>query len=133
MPTPSNQQSSHAGGIVYRRASGRREYLLVRARKEPDRWVFPKGHIEAGEAPETAALREVLEEAGVRARIVARLGRVMFGADGVEMFLMAYAGEGAVPERERAWLARDAAMRELGFAESRALLSHADQVADGRP
>lgn len=32
-------------------------------------WMLPGGHIEPGESPAEAALREVLEETGVRARI----------------------------------------------------------------
>jgi diadenosine hexaphosphate hydrolase (ATP-forming) len=31
-------------------------------------WVFPKGHVEAGETQLQAALREIAEEAGVTAR-----------------------------------------------------------------
>ena len=30
-------------------------------------WVFPKGHVESGETPLQAALREVREEAGIEA------------------------------------------------------------------
>jgi 8-oxo-dGTP pyrophosphatase MutT (NUDIX family) len=33
-------------------------------------WTFPKGHIEENENPQTAALREVYEETGVRCEIV---------------------------------------------------------------
>jgi len=33
-------------------------------------WTFPKGHIEENENPQTAALREVYEETGVRCKIV---------------------------------------------------------------
>ena len=35
--------------------------------------TLPKGHLEAGERPEDAAIREVREEAGVDARLVAKL------------------------------------------------------------
>jgi 8-oxo-dGTP diphosphatase len=38
-----------------------------------DVWTFPKGKPESGEAPEQTALREVLEETGYRAEIVARV------------------------------------------------------------
>nr|MDA8188223.1 NUDIX domain-containing protein [Dehalococcoidales bacterium] len=37
-------------------------------------WVMPKGHLESGETPEQAAVREVLEETGLTARIVAKVG-----------------------------------------------------------
>jgi diadenosine hexaphosphate hydrolase (ATP-forming) len=42
--------------------------LLIRHRNGS--WVFPKGHIEAGESKVDAAVREVEEEAGVQASIV---------------------------------------------------------------
>ena len=38
------------------------------------RWTLPKGRIDAGETAETAALREVYEETGLRARIIRPLG-----------------------------------------------------------
>eukprot|EP00835_Amoeboradix_gromovi_P000891 NODE_33_length_32023_cov_0.217579.p22 type:complete len:123 gc:universal NODE_33_length_32023_cov_0.217579:30189-30557(+) len=42
--------------------------LLITARKS-NHWVLPKGQIENSETPESAALRELYEEAGVRATI----------------------------------------------------------------
>jgi ADP-ribose pyrophosphatase YjhB (NUDIX family) len=37
-------------------------------------WLPPGGHIEAGELPDDAAVREVLEETGVRCRLVGQAG-----------------------------------------------------------
>ncbi|MDP8921526.1 MAG: NUDIX domain-containing protein [Chloroflexota bacterium] len=37
-------------------------------------WLPPGGHIEAGELPDEAAVREVLEETGVRVRLVGERG-----------------------------------------------------------
>ena len=53
-PTPG------AGGVV-RNAQG--DVLLLKHKSGS--WVFPKGHIEPGETPLEAALREVEEEGGV--------------------------------------------------------------------
>lgn len=39
--------------------------LFLIIRDSYDNWGFPKGHVEAGERPETAALREVSEETGI--------------------------------------------------------------------
>jgi 8-oxo-dGTP pyrophosphatase MutT (NUDIX family) len=130
MVIESDDRPTHAGGVVYRRRDGRREYLLIQARHPPGVWVLPKGHIEIGETPEGAALREVLEEAGVRAAILARLGRLRLGgADSADMFLMGYEAAEGSPERVHAWLEFDQALSALGFDESRELLRAADRAA----
>lgn len=56
------QPITGAGGVVFD-PSGR-VLLLQHVSGE---WVFPKGHLEAGESSLEAALREVAEEAGVNA------------------------------------------------------------------
>jgi 8-oxo-dGTP pyrophosphatase MutT (NUDIX family) len=53
-----------AGGIVFRRdAGGLLHFLLIR--DSYDNWGFPKGHLEDGESPADAALRETAEETGL--------------------------------------------------------------------
>lgn len=39
-------------------------------------WCLPKGHLEDGETPEQAAVREIEEETGIRGRIVTLLGTI---------------------------------------------------------
>ena len=63
-----------AGAIAARVRGDDTEFLLVTARKQPDEWIFPKGHIERGETPEDAALRELEEEAAVRRQLPEREG-----------------------------------------------------------
>jgi 8-oxo-dGTP pyrophosphatase MutT (NUDIX family) len=119
---------SHAGGVVFRQSASGIEYLLIRARKPEQAWVFPKGHIEEGETPEQAAIREVLEEAGVRAAIVSSLGLLPIGSNSAEMFLMTFESDDSSPERECMWLEFDAAQEKLSFEESQHLLTRADAV-----
>ena len=57
-----------------------RKVLLVQVKNMKGRkiWTFPKGHIEAGETPRQAALREVLEETGYKAVIIRPMIRVKY-------------------------------------------------------
>jgi ADP-ribose pyrophosphatase YjhB (NUDIX family) len=41
-------------------------------------WSLPKGHIEEGETPEEAAIREVAEETGINSAITKSLGVIDF-------------------------------------------------------
>jgi 8-oxo-dGTP pyrophosphatase MutT (NUDIX family) len=121
---------SHAGGVVARTVGRDREYLLVEARRSPGEWVLPKGHIEPGETPEVAAAREVEEEAGVRAAVVARAGESEYAVDGqpvrVVFFLMRYQGETSRQEdRALAWRRYDEALRLLRFDDARRVLVQA--------
>ena len=67
MPSPHS-----AGILLFRERDGQTEVLLIKPggpfwrNKDVGAWMIPKGGIEAGEAPEEAALREFEEETGVR-------------------------------------------------------------------
>jgi 8-oxo-dGTP pyrophosphatase MutT (NUDIX family) len=53
-----------AGGIVFRREpDGIAHFLLIK--DSYHNWGFPKGHLEDGETPAQAALRETQEETGL--------------------------------------------------------------------
>ena len=62
LPPPSGPVIEGAGGVVFNRQG---EVLVIRHKNGT--WVFPKGRLENGESHLGAALREVEEEAGVRA------------------------------------------------------------------
>src|SRR3954464_9734412 len=62
-----------AGGVVVRDG-----LLAVVHRPKYDDWSLPKGHLEEGESWEDAALREVEEELGTRARRVRALEPVRY-------------------------------------------------------
>ena len=62
------QLETSAGGVVVRMAPADGGYarpLFLIIRDSYDNWGFPKGHVEDGERPEAAALREVIEETGI--------------------------------------------------------------------
>lgn len=48
-------------------------FLLVAERKHPGQWYLPAGRVERGETLAEAAVRETLEEAGVRVRLIGLL------------------------------------------------------------
>ena len=58
------RHETSAGGVVYRLEGDRALFLLIR--DSYGHWGFPKGHLERGERADTAALREVMEETGLR-------------------------------------------------------------------
>jgi 8-oxo-dGTP pyrophosphatase MutT (NUDIX family) len=64
--------ASAFGGVVF---DERGRVLLRKPTGEFDGylWTFPKGRLEEGESPEAAALREVRQETGVEAEIVAAI------------------------------------------------------------
>jgi 8-oxo-dGTP pyrophosphatase MutT (NUDIX family) len=121
---------THAGGVVVRRDGPELRFLLVTARRQPGLWVFPKGHIEIGETPEQAAVREVVEEAGVQADVVAPVGATEFrsarGSVRAQFYLMEFVSEGSPGEdRRRAWMTGDEARRALIYEDARLLITRA--------
>lgn len=61
-----------AGGIVYKK-NGKKVQWLICQHSQHHGWVFPKGFVgdkNIGESNESAALREVEEEGGIKAKII---------------------------------------------------------------
>jgi 8-oxo-dGTP pyrophosphatase MutT (NUDIX family) len=75
-----------AGGLVIDDSSDQPVGAVIGRRDRRGRllWSLPKGHIEPGESPEQAAVREVAEETGITGRILGQLGTIdfWFMADG---------------------------------------------------
>lgn len=116
-----------AGGLV-----GRGDEALLIALKGGDRWQIPKGHVEAGETVEQAAVREVEEETGVLGRPLGQLPSIeyWFVEDGkrihkrVDFFLLDYlAGTSAdYDPREVSgaeWLPWDEVVERLSFSNEK--------------
>ena len=65
-----------AGGLLL---DGERVLLIQTQNLKGQKvWSFPKGQVEAGEAPQDTALREVREETGYQAEILRPLGPVTY-------------------------------------------------------
>lgn len=62
------QLTEKAGGIIVRDGTQGKEIYLIH-RNRYDDWSVPKGHIDEGEAPIQAALREVTEETGMHCSV----------------------------------------------------------------
>lgn len=126
---------SHAGGVVFRADRGGIEYLLVRPKKPEfgrDEWVLPKGHIERRDhdAPETA-VREVKEETGFDARVVAPVGTAAFRAGGDEIrvvyYLMEVIGkESGGDGRGLEWFSLNEALAKATHPSTRQILRAAE-------
>lgn len=120
-----------AGSIVVRLDTKEPQVLLVTAKRNPRNWIFPKGHIEKGETPEQAAVRETREEAGVVGKLIGPAGVLEYGFLGakarVEYYLVEFRKEAGPPEdgRQRTWCRLDEALERLSYKNTRKLLRKA--------
>jgi ADP-ribose pyrophosphatase YjhB (NUDIX family) len=105
-------------------------------------WSLPKGHIEAGETAEEAAVREVEEETGIIGRVVAPLGTIdfWFVAEDrrvhktVHHFLLRALGgelsDSDVEVSEVAWVPLDELESRLAYADERRLIRRATELME---
>lgn len=127
-----------AGGIVIKREDGAVK-ILVTQHSGHHGWDFPKGHLEAGESSEQAALREVEEETGVRGKILEKVGQTQYfyfedkekAFKTVTFFLMDYIDEGeattAFEVSGKVWLPVDEVLEKLTFKDTKALWEKAKE------
>ena len=136
------KEERSAGGVVYRMEGGRALFLLIRDSYK--NWGFPKGHLEVGEPPELAALREVQEETGLdglalrgeidtidwyfrfRGRLIHKI---------CHFYLMESASGETSPQREEGitacrWAMMPDAMQCISYANARAVLERAAAMVD---
>ncbi len=123
-----------SGGLVFRTVRKRHQILVVHRPRYED-WSLPKGKDDPGESPQAAARREVQEETGVIATIVADLGDVDYQTPQGNPKRVRYFGMRAtdIPEfapnqevDEVRWLAPDEAVALLSYRFDRQLVSDVD-------
>jgi ADP-ribose pyrophosphatase YjhB (NUDIX family) len=126
---------THAGGIVFRHniENNATEYLLIGPSQErpTEEWLFPKGHLELLEEAANAAVREVLEETGVTARIINALeiSTILLTRKTitVQYFLMEYVSQGkSIETRRVGWFPYEKALELLTHEGNRKLLKDAE-------
>ncbi len=128
-----------AGGVVVK--DGKVLMIHVRTLSGKKVWTFPKGHIEKGESREEAALREVEEETGVRAKIKDELGNFTYffrDKDGklvkktVYWFLMEPVEEAEIktPEEviEVRWVELDEAKKLVQYDSDKRIIQTLDEI-----
>jgi ADP-ribose pyrophosphatase YjhB (NUDIX family) len=131
-----------AGGLVVDH-SGKNGLLIGRIDlKDPSGkrilWSLPKGHIEAGETPEQAALREVAEETGIESAIERSLGVIdfWFMAGGkrihktVHHYLFRETGGNLAPQEsevdEVGWFPLSEIVERLAYPDEKKLIARTD-------
>ena len=131
-----------AGGLVVDMSDSSPRAALIGRLDRRGRllWSLPKGHIEQGESSEDAAVREVAEETGINAMVVATLGSIdyWFVAEDrrvhktVHHFLLeAVGGELSdldVEVTEVAWVPLGELADRLAYADERRLVHKATEL-----
>jgi 8-oxo-dGTP pyrophosphatase MutT (NUDIX family) len=79
MESKSNHTEVSAGGFVISKSDPNLVALMARFNRGGKlEWCIPKGHLENDETSEQAAIREVFEETGLEAQVIASLGEVNY-------------------------------------------------------
>ena len=132
-----------AGGVLVRSIRGRPHLAAIRPQGRTGVWALPKGKIDAGESAAEAAVREVREETGVHARVVAPLPSIDYSYEvdrriritkHVDYYLMTYVdgSERDSDPREviaAQWFAWDEALLRLSFENEREVVRAAQRIA----
>jgi 8-oxo-dGTP pyrophosphatase MutT (NUDIX family) len=139
---PVKEQVS-AGGVVFRGDKGQIEVVIVSVGGQ-NRWQLPKGLVEKEESPETAAVREAREEAGVSSEVVQLIETIEYwyaGLDSgirvrfhkrVHFFLLRYVSGDTNDHdwevNEARWVPIDDATSQLAFDNERRVMERAREL-----
>jgi len=131
-----------AGGAVFKK-SGKKVFWLVAKHSGYHKWVLPKGLIDPGEKSADTAVREVEEETGIKAKIVAKIPgaeKYVYTMNGEKIFklvvyyLMEYVS-GDVKDHdfemeEVVWLEYEEAKKRLNFRGAKEVLGKAKKLLE---
>jgi 8-oxo-dGTP pyrophosphatase MutT (NUDIX family) len=131
-----------AGGLVIDSTGTKGLLIARRDQKDQTRliWSLPKGHIEEGETPEIAAIREVAEETGIRSEISRSLGVIdfWFMASGkrihktVHHFLFKEVGGSLQPQvtevDDVAWVPLEEVVERLAYPDEKKLIARSGDL-----
>lgn len=126
---------THAGTVVFRR-NGDQTLFLVISSSNGLHWVLPNGHIDPGESAETAALRELCEEAGIRGELIQPLGVQYYEKLQKEIasqYFLVRAAETVATDEQRVlrWEDERAALDLLSFQQTRSALRQGAEALRG--
>ena len=143
------------GGVVYKKFPiSNSQFLtkwLVVQHSGHKGWIFPKGLAEEGESLKEAAVREVGEEAGIKARVLEKIGNINFffwkpikeGSEEKQkvfqtatFYLMEYVSgdtkDHGWETSEAVWLPYKKARERLSFKSSKEILDKAKKILEKR-
>ena len=130
-----------AGAVVFTRQGGEPRFVIVHSHL--NRHGFPKGHVEEGEREEQTALREILEEVGLHARLIPgfrsvevyRLPQKQNTWKQVVLYLAEYRDQTLSPQpdelRGAGLYSYEEAMELLEFESSKRILTEAKAFLEG--
>ena len=134
-----------AGGLVIDESGTKGLLIGRRDLKDPTKerllWSLPKGHIEEGETPEMAAIREVAEETGITSEIARALGVIdfWFMAGGkrihktVHHYLFKEVGGVLAPQLEEVdevgWFPLEEIVSMLAYPDEKKLIAKSGELA----
>ena len=141
---PRVEETSAGGFVIDRTPSGPHAALIARHDGRGRLvWSLPKGHIEEGESPEQAAVREVLEETGIHGRIVESLGTIdfWFMAEDRRVHKTVHhyvlnaldheLSDADIEVVEVAWVPLDEVADRLRYADERSLVGRVREIVGG--
>jgi 8-oxo-dGTP diphosphatase len=133
-----------SGGVIFRTNNNVAEIALI-AVKGGNVWCLPKGLVDKGEKPEETAIREVLEETGLKGRITNKIGEISYWyyikeqnarcRKTVHFYLIEYLG-GSTKDHDAevddaAWFSIDDATNKVSYKGDKEIIEKAREMLKG--